>query len=190
MRIDTLKWYIDSLIKETSLFVHKRIEFVNFSKEALKLIDDLDNTYENMIYPFFQKAKNIEFDPDILAYHLDEMQETAAGHYDLSYFEGWIKKVYRDLNDFKKFLDNYDDDDESEELFRDSKKIRDDKTSSYKEALKLAKKLNKPVVYGYTSKRNPGKFYEIKMKEWNGDDSAFRSQYSANVIYVAYPDKD
>lgn len=56
MRIDTLKWYINSLIKETSLFVHKRIEFVNFSKEALKLIDDLDDTCENMIYLFFSKS--------------------------------------------------------------------------------------------------------------------------------------
>lgn len=189
MRIDTLKWYISSLIEETSLFVNKRIEFVNFSKEALNLIDNLDNAYENMIYPFFQKAKNAEFNIDILAYDLDGLQESNINHYDLYYFEMWVKRVYKNLNDFKKFLDNYEDEDENE-LFRDSKRIRDDKTSSYKEALKLAKKLNKPVVYGYTSKRNPSKFYEIKMKEWNGDDSAFRSQYSANVIYVAYPDKD
>ena len=64
-----------------------------------------------------------------------------------------------------------------------------DRKGSYNKALELAKKLNKPVVYGYTTKRTPGKFYEVAAKEYDGDDDAFRAHYSANVIYVAYPDK-
>lgn len=64
--------------------------------------------------------------------------------------------------------------------------VMEDRVASYNSALELAKKLNKPVVYGYTK---GGKYFSVKPKEYHGDDKAFRSQYSANVVLVAYPDK-
>ena len=80
------------------------------------------------------------------------------------------------------------DDDLDESLYESNAKPDGDKVSSYNKGLELAKKINKPVVYGYT--KGNGKFYEVSPKEYHGDDKAFRSQYSANSIYVAYPDKD
>lgn len=62
-----------------------------------------------------------------------------------------------------------------------------DRKVQYNYALGLAKKLNKPIVYGYTTNRMPGKFYEINPEIYDGDDNAFRKRYSANTIYVAYP---
>lgn len=64
-----------------------------------------------------------------------------------------------------------------------------DRKAAFNKALELSKKLNKPVVYGYTTKKVPGKFYEVEVKEYDGNDDAFRKQYGANVVYVAYPDK-
>lgn len=64
--------------------------------------------------------------------------------------------------------------------------VMEDKVAAYNKALELAKKLNKEVVYGYTK---GGKYYSVEPKEYHGDDKAFRSQYSANTILVAYPDK-
>lgn len=65
-----------------------------------------------------------------------------------------------------------------------------DKVACFNKALELAKKLNKPVVYGYTTRKVPGKFYEVEAKEYDGEDIAFRKQYGANVIYITYPDDD
>lgn len=65
--------------------------------------------------------------------------------------------------------------------------VNDNEVQCHNKGLELAKKINKPVVYGYTK---GGKFYSIEPVAYHGDDKAFRSQYSANVIHVAYPDKD
>lgn len=65
--------------------------------------------------------------------------------------------------------------------------INDNETQCYNTALELAKKTSKPVVYGYTK---GGKFYSVEPVAYHGDDKAFRAQYSANVIHVAYPDKN
>lgn len=54
-------------------------------------------------------------------------------------------------------------------------------------AIRYAKKINKPVVYGY-SKRDY-KFYPLTPRVYNGDDKDFRKKYKAQSIYVAYPDK-
>lgn len=75
-------------------------------------------------------------------------------------------------------------------LRRQLQEANDDKLTpeeeAYNKASELAKKINKPVVYGYIKS---GKFYGINPKEYHGDANAFRSQYSANTIRVAYPDK-
>ena len=65
----------------------------------------------------------------------------------------------------------------------------DPEVNAYNAALKMAKAHNKPVVYGY-KRANSSKFYPITPKEYHGDDNAFRAQYKASTIRVAYPDKD
>ena len=69
-----------------------------------------------------------------------------------------------------------------------------DRVAAYNNALKYAKKENKPYIYGYTN--HTGKFFaaETPMKVTGSPVDAekeFRSRYkNCNVVYVAYPDKD
>ena len=69
-----------------------------------------------------------------------------------------------------------------------------DRVAAYNNALKYAKKENKPFIYGYTN--HTGKFFaaETPMKVTGKPADAekeFRSRYkNCNAIYVVYPDKD
>lgn len=102
-----------------------------------------------------------------------------------------------DLEEVEDFLNelgledaDYEEDDSETYYDEDVEDINESltqKQDAYNKALELAKSINKPVVYGYTKK---GKFYEVNPKEYHGDDNAFRSQYSASTVYVAYPDKE
>ena len=68
-----------------------------------------------------------------------------------------------------------------------------DRVAAYNNALKYAKKENKPFIYGYTNRA--GKFFaaETPMKVTGSPADAekeFRSRYkNCNTIYVAYPEK-
>ena len=68
------------------------------------------------------------------------------------------------------------------------------RVTAYNNALKYAKKENKPFIYGYTN--HAGKFFAaetpMKVKGSPADaEKEFRSRYkNCNVLYVAYPDKD
>lgn len=68
-----------------------------------------------------------------------------------------------------------------------------DRVAAYNNALKYAKKENKPFIYGYTNRA--GKFFaaETPMKVTGSPADAekeFRSRYkNCNTVYVAYPDK-
>ena len=69
-----------------------------------------------------------------------------------------------------------------------------DRVAAYNNALKYAKKENKPYIYGYTN--HAGKFFaaETPMKVTGKPVDAekeFRSRYkNCNAVYVVYPDKD
>lgn len=69
-----------------------------------------------------------------------------------------------------------------------------DKAKAYNNALKYAKKENKPFIYGYTN--NTGKFFaaDTPMKVSGNPVDAekeFRNRYkNCSVVYVAYPDKE
>ena len=78
---------------------------------------------------------------------------------------------------------------EDEEDFNESlSKPNGDKVKAFNQALGIAKKIGKNVVYGYTTRKYPNKFFEVDPHEYDGDDNKFRKQYGANTIYVAYPD--
>ena len=68
-----------------------------------------------------------------------------------------------------------------------------DRVAAYNNALKYAKKENKPFIYGYTNRA--GKFFaaETPMKVTGSPADAekeFRSRYkNCNTVYVAYPEK-
>lgn len=69
-----------------------------------------------------------------------------------------------------------------------------DKVKAYNNALKYAKKENKPFIYGYTN--HTGKFFaaDTPMKVSGNPADAekeFRNRYkNCSVVYVAYPDKE
>lgn len=82
----------------------------------------------------------------------------------------------------------------AEETHAQYAKPEGDRVAAYNNALKYAKKENKPFIYGYTNRA--GKFFaaETPMKVAGSPADAekeFRSRYkNCNVLYVAYPDKD
>lgn len=82
----------------------------------------------------------------------------------------------------------------AEETHAQYAKPEGDRVAAYNNALKYAKKENKPFIYGYTNRT--GKFFAaetpMKVKGSPADaEKEFRSRYkNCNVLYVAYPDKD
>ena len=82
----------------------------------------------------------------------------------------------------------------AEETHAQYAKPEGDRVAAYNNALKYAKKENKPFIYGYTNRT--GKFFAaetpMKVKGSPADaEKEFRSRYkNCNVVYVAYPDKD
>lgn len=82
----------------------------------------------------------------------------------------------------------------AEETHAKYAKPEGDRIAAYNNALKYAKKENKPYIYGYTD--HTGKFFaaETPMKVTGSQTDAkkeFRSRYkNCNVVYVVYPDKD
>ena len=82
----------------------------------------------------------------------------------------------------------------AEETHAKYAKPEGDRVAAYNNALKYAKKENKPFIYGYTN--HTGKFFaaETPMKVKGNQANAekeFRSRYkNCNVVYVVYPDKD
>lgn len=91
---------------------------------------------------------------------------------------------------------DFTDEEESlaEETHAQYAKPEGDRVAAYNNALKYAKKENKPFIYGYTN--HAGKFFAaetpMKVKGRPADaEKEFRSRYkNCNVVYVAYPDKD
>lgn len=81
----------------------------------------------------------------------------------------------------------------AEETHAQYAKPEGDRVAAYNNALKYAKKENKPFIYGYTNRT--GKFFAaetpMKVKGSPADaEKEFRSRYkNCNVVYVAYPDK-
>ena len=82
----------------------------------------------------------------------------------------------------------------AEETHAKYAKPEGDRVAAYNNALKYAKKENKPYIYGYTN--HAGKFFaaETPMKVTGRPIDAekeFRSRYkNCNAVYVVYPDKD
>ena len=82
----------------------------------------------------------------------------------------------------------------AEETHAKYAKPEGDRVAAYNNALKYAKKENKPFIYGYTN--HAGKFFaaETPMKVTGKPIDAekeFRSKYkNCNAVYVVYPDKD
>ena len=82
----------------------------------------------------------------------------------------------------------------AEETHAKYAKPEGDRVAAYNNALKYAKKENKPFIYGYTNRA--GKFFaaETPMKvKGNPTDAEkeFRSKYkNCSVVYMVYPDKD
>ena len=81
----------------------------------------------------------------------------------------------------------------AEETHAKYAKPEGDRVAAYNNALKYAKKENKPFIYGYTNRA--GKFFaaETPMKVTGSPADAekeFRSRYkNCNTVYVAYPEK-
>lgn len=147
--------------------------------------EDDDSDYDDELAGYSALARACDkYDEDELWESVYEIGEDSDGYYDDEVSDN----------------DLYEAKDDDEETVNEStnplisklrKKLQEDTSTIeeetlYDKASELANKINKPVVYGYTKK---GKFYGLTPKEYHGDDKAFRSQYSANTIQVAYPDK-
>ena len=98
-----------------------------------------------------------------------------------------LDRIYEDnLDELAKSL--------SEETHAKYAKPEGDRVAAYNNALKYAKKENKPFIYGYTNRA--GKFFaaETPMKVTDKPVDAekeFRNRYkNCSVIYIAYPDKE
>ena len=98
-----------------------------------------------------------------------------------------LDRIYEDnLDELNKSL--------SEETHAKYAKPEGDRIAAYNNALKYAKKENKPFIYGYTN--HAGKFFaaETPMKVTDKPIDAekeFRNRYkNCSVIYIAYPDKE
>lgn len=101
-------------------------------------------------------------------------------------------------DDYPDYVDeDFDDENMDESLTEDTHakyaKPEGDRIGAFNNALKYAKKENKPFIYGYTN--STGKFFAldqpIKCTDINAQTKEFKNKYkNCNVVYTAYPDKD
>ena len=113
--------------------------------------------------------------------------ESLADMYEDEECKEILDRLYKDnLDELAKSL--------TEETHAKYAKPEGDRVAAYNNALKYAKKENKPFIYGYTN--HAGKFFaaETPMKVTGSPVDAekeFRNRYkNCSVVYVAYPDKD
>lgn len=102
-------------------------------------------------------------------------------------------------DDYPEYFDKDEEDEEiiNESLIEDTHakyaKPEGDRIGAFNNALKYAKKENKPFIYGYTN--STGKFFAldqpIKCTDINIQTNEFKNKYkNCNIVYTAYPDKD
>ena len=123
---------------------------------------------------------------------IDHIKGEEQEHIDESIFKRIVTEIPFDKEETHNFAA------EEESLAEDTHakyaKPEGDRVAAYNNALKYAKKENKPFIYGYTNRA--GKFFAaetpMKVKGSPADaEKEFRSRYkNCNVVYVAYPDKD
>lgn len=83
----------------------------------------------------------------------------------------------------------------AEETHAQYAKPEGDRVAAYNNALKYAKKENKPFIYGYTN--HTGKFFALNQPvkcadpTTKEDTKKFKNQYkNCTTVYIAYPDKE
>lgn len=161
----------------------------------------LDYSYKH--YSHNNKVYNNKFVLTISRYHAseDNNAEYPERHTEEEEFSfDSLSDMYED-KECKEILDriyenNLDELAKSlaEETHAKYAKPEGDRVAAYNNALKYAKKENKPFIYGYTN--HAGKFFaaETPMKVTGRPIDAekeFRSRYkNCNAVYVVYPDKD
>ena len=113
--------------------------------------------------------------------------ESLADMYEDEECKEILDRLYKDnLDELAKSL--------TEETHAQVAKPEGDQIAAYNNALKYAKKENKPYIYGYTN--HTDKFFALNLPlKVTGSpvhaEKEFRSKYkNSRVVYVAYPDKD
>lgn len=99
--------------------------------------------------------------------------------------------------DAEEYYEDENEEDMDESLIEDTHakyaKPEGDRINAFNNALKYAKKENKPFIYGYTN--STGKFFAIdqpiKCNDIAAQTKEFKYKYkNSKVVYVAYPDKE
>ena len=132
----------------------------------------------------------LDYDFDLPEQELDTPEEELAQENGFDYDEAWE-------DDYPEYFDEEDEEVIDESLTEDTHakyaKPEGDRIGAFNNALKYAKKENKPFIYGYTN--SDEKFFAldqpIKCTDINTQTKEFKNKYkNCNVVYVAYPDKD
>lgn len=132
----------------------------------------------------------LDYDFDLPEQELDTPEEELAQENSFEDDEVWE-------NDYPEYFDEEDEEVIDESLTEDTHakyaKPEGDRIGAFNNALKYAKKENKPFIYGYTN--SDEKFFAldqpIKCTDINTQTKEFKNKYkNCNVVYVAYPDKD
>lgn len=138
---------------------------------------------------YFTKTQ-LDYDFDLPEHELDTPEEELAQENGFDYDEAWE-------DDYPEYFDEEDEEVIDESLTEDTHakyaKPEGDRIGAFNNALKYAKKENKPFIYGYTN--SDEKFFAldqpIKCTDINTQTKEFKNKYkNCNVVYVAYPDKD
>ena len=158
----------------------------HYTDEVSAYLDYKDNKFALAISRYHASEDNNAEYPE---QHTEEEEfsfESLADMYEDKECKEILDRLYENnLDELAKSL--------AEETHAKYAKPEGDRVAAYNNALKYAKKENKPFIYGYTNRA--GKFFaaETPMKV-NGSpadaEKEFRSKYkNCNTVYVAYPEK-
>lgn len=173
------------------------------------------SSYANWLYKYIPEVKNI-LDKVYEAYIEKDYTELLYDLYQTIYTEKMADKyssknaigsIYECDGPFEcvepegdelDYYDDYEDEEDIDESLKEEthakySKPEGDKIKSFNNALKYAKKENKPFIYGYTN--STGKFFAIdqpiKCTDLDAQIKEFKNKYKNSiVVYVAYPDKE
>ena len=197
--VTDMKGQIMVVNNDESIYAYEHPE--SLKEMDLKIYDDIKNYFEENPDEDYYVEEDYMGGSEI---DRDEFNEYTRDEF--SWYSDFIEDSYVDNDSNYQYqlinLDNVDfedpDDEDDEEDLEESltetkAKPEGNSVAGHNKALELAKKVNKPVIYGYYTKNYGNKYFdtpELIVVENESTIKDFEDRHrGVKVTYVAYPDK-
>lgn len=194
--VDVIKDKFDAKKVDDQLIISKKGEMENSDSDKVS-VELADDEFEALKKDFGENIEGYDIDKMVEALNEADKDEVECQlcHKMLNKADAEkVENISYVCKECKKSISNKDESLEEDTHVKYAKP-EGDRVSSYNNALKYAKRENKPYIYGYTN--HTGKFFALEQPikcidpTTREDTRKFKNQYKNCVtVYMAYPDKE